>query len=76
MVTSLTSAADIPRFKVLCFGDAPPGWLERPFPFDDVWVTWSRHLVEPMLSTVNYQQDDLAELAETLDKLLASSHRP
>ena len=46
----------IPRYQVLCFDDAPPGWLERPFEFQEVWVTWSRHLVEPMLATVHLQR--------------------
>lgn len=67
-----TIAADIPRYKVISFVDSPPGWLDRPFPFDDVWVTWSHHLVEPMLSTVTYQRDEVAEMAEVLDKVLDS----
>lgn len=61
-----TILADVPRYKVLCFVDLPPGWLDRPFPFDEVWVTWSHHLVEPMLSTVEYQRDELADMAEVL----------
>ena len=60
----------IPRYQVLCFDDAPPGWLERPFEFQEVWVTWSRHLVEPMLATVHLQRADVSRLAGLLDRIL------
>lgn len=65
-----SGAEKIPRYKVICFVDSPPGWLDRPFAFDEVWVTWSRHLVEPMLSSVQYRPEEVALLAEEVDALL------
>jgi hypothetical protein len=65
-----TALGSVPRFKVLCFDDTLPGWLDRPFPFDEVWVTWSHHLVEPMLATVDHQPAEVADLARALDQVL------
>jgi hypothetical protein len=60
----------VPRYQVLCFDHVAPGWLERPFEFQGVWVTESRHLVEPMLATVHLQRDELSRLAGLLDRIL------
>jgi hypothetical protein len=60
----------IPRYQVLCFDDLAPAWLERPFEFQGLWVTWSHHLVEPMLATVHLQRADVARLAGLLDRIL------
>jgi len=68
-----TVLAEVPRYQVVCFVDAPPGWLDRPFPFDDIWVTWSHHLVEPMLSTITFQRDEVADMARVLADVLAAN---
>lgn len=64
-----TPAEGLPVYPVLCFEDLLPKWLEHPFDFGGVWVTWSRHLVEPMLSSVLFDRAEMARLADLLDRL-------
>lgn len=60
----------VPRYQVVCFQDAAPAWFPRPFELHGVWITWSRHLVEPMLATVHLQRAEVARLADLLDRIL------
>ena len=60
----------LPIYRVLCFADVPPAWIERPFEFQGMWVTWSRHLIEPMLATVHIQRAEVSRLASVLDRIL------
>lgn len=64
-----TPAEGLPVYPVLCFEDLLPKWLEHPFDFGGVWVTWSRHLVEPMLSSVLFDRAEMGRLADLLDRL-------
>lgn len=60
----------LPIYRVLCFADVPPAWIERPFEFQGMWVTWSRHLIEPMLATVHIHRTEVSRLAGVLDRIL------
>jgi len=62
-----TEVASLPRYRVVSFLDAPPGWFDHPFPFEDVWITWSRHLVEPMLATTHLPGPVREEMAQYLE---------
>ena len=60
----------LPIYQVICFEVVAPGWIDRPFEFDGVWVTWSHNLIEPMLATVHMQRPEIARMASILDRLL------
>ncbi|MEO6628542.1 MAG: hypothetical protein ABIP03_08215 [Aquihabitans sp.] len=62
----------VPRYRMICFTEALPGWMDRPFPFDDVWITWSRHLVEPMLATTHLAPPARQEIYTYLDTAVPS----
>lgn len=51
-----TDFAEVPVRGALCFVDVQLGWFAKPFTIKGVNVTWRKHLVEPMLTSVTVDE--------------------